>query len=71
VGSGLHRSSLGAPAAAFLGRWAHLPPEEVMTIEIPMWLMWVLGIPAGAVIIGLAWLGWEFFKIARDFKIKP
>lgn len=42
-----------------------------MTIQIPEWLLWVLGIPVGAAVLGLAWLGWQFFKIARDFKIKP
>ena len=37
-----------------------------MTIEIPVWLLWavgiVVGIPLIAFILFMAWIGWQFVK---------
>ena len=39
-----------------------------MTIIIPAWLLWVLGIPLGLLILLLAFLGaWFLYMMIREF----
>ena len=36
-----------------------------MTITIPVWVLWVIGIPLTMIILFLAWVGYNFVKDGR------
>lgn len=36
-----------------------------MTITIPFWILWVLGIPVILIVLWLAWVGYNFVKDGR------
>lgn len=36
-----------------------------MTITIPVWVLWTIGIPLAIIILFLAWVGYEFISYWR------